>query len=77
MDTYKKKSFKDMLSWRSKNGIFRCFGRQVLDTPEVIAEAGSGRLKMTNQIGLKSLQEIAELLFELGYIKCPFKWLKR
>ena len=62
------KTFKDMLSTRSKNGISRCFGRQTLDSPEIIAEAGSARLKMTNEIGPKSLQEIALALFEFGYI---------
>jgi len=68
--------FRDNLSARSKNGIARCFGRQVLDTtPEVIAAAGPARLRMTNQVGHKTLQEIARLLFEFGYIECPYKWL--
>ena len=30
--------------YRNKNGIARCFGRDVLDKPEVIAEAGSTRV---------------------------------
>jgi hypothetical protein len=45
------KKFKDMLSTRSKNGLSRCFGRQALDTPEIIAEAGIDRLRLTVGIG--------------------------
>jgi len=67
--------FKDSLSARSKNGISRCFGPQYLDTPEVIAEAGSARLQRTNEIGSKSLQEIAELLYNFEYIGCSYGWL--
>ena len=71
---YQHENFKDMLSTRSKNGIARCFGYDVLDTPEVIATAGSTRLRMTPQLGPKSLQEIAELLYDYGYIECSHKW---
>ena len=70
------KTFKDRLSWLSKNGISRCFGRLALDTPEVIVEAGSARLQRTNEIGSKSLQEISELLYDYKYIDDPEKWLK-
>ena len=32
------KTFKDELSIRCINGLARCFGRQTIDTPEVIAK---------------------------------------
>ena len=70
------KTFKELLSTRSKNGISRCFGPQILDTPTVIADAGPARLRRTNQLGPKSLREIAEVLLGLGYIKDPDQWLK-
>ena len=63
------KKFKDMLSTRSKNGLSRCFGKQVLDTPEIIAEAGIDRLRLAVGLGTKSLQEIAFALFRYGFIK--------
>ena len=68
-------NFKDMLSARSRNGIARCFGRDILDTPEIIAEAGSDRLRMTVQLGPKSLQEIAGALHKFGFIGNADKWL--
>ena len=61
-------AFKDSLSTRSKNGLSRCFGSQVLDTPEVIAEAGMARLRLAVGLGHKSLQEIALALYEFCYI---------
>jgi hypothetical protein len=67
--------FKDRLSTRSKNGISRCFGLQVLDTPEIIAKEGVKRLKKTNQLGTVSLEEIANMLYDCGYIESPEKWL--
>jgi hypothetical protein len=57
------KKFKDMLSTRSKNGLSRCFGRQVLNTPAIIAEAGMDRLRLAVGVGTKLLQEITELLY--------------
>ena len=65
-----------MLSTRSKNGLSRCFGRQVLDTPEIIAEAGIDRLRLTVGVGPKSLKEIATYLYELEYIDDIDKWLR-
>ena len=65
-----------MLTTRSKNGLSRCFGRQVLDTPEVIAEGVIDRLRLAVGLGTKSLQEIAFLLFRYGFIKDMEKWLK-
>jgi len=47
----------------------------ILDKPESIARAGSAKLKMNFQAGPKSLQEIAELLYDYGYIECPYEWL--
>ena len=70
------KNFKDMLSTRSKNGLSRCFGRQVLDTPEIIAEAGIDRLRLAVGIGAKSLQEIAFALCKFGCIDDVENWLR-
>jgi hypothetical protein len=69
-------NFADTLSVRSKNGLTRCFGSAVLGRPEVIATADSARLKMTVQLGPKSLREIAERLFQLGYIDDRERWLE-
>jgi hypothetical protein len=68
-------NFKDMLSTRSRNGIARCFGRDALDTPEIIADAGAARLGMTVQLGLKSLREIAFALYCFRYIEDIKDWL--
>jgi hypothetical protein len=46
----------------------------VLDTPEVIAAEGPGRLLMTVQLGPKSIQEIALALYEKGYIDGSGIW---
>jgi len=67
--------FKNCLSARSKNGIPRCFGRQVIDTLEIIAAAGPTRSKMTNELGPKSLREIAEMLYQFGYVECSYEWI--
>jgi hypothetical protein len=69
------KQFKDMLSTRAKNGLSRCFGRQALDTPEVIAEAGMDRLRLAVGLGSKSLQEIAFALCKFECIDDIDKWL--
>ena len=47
------KKFKDELSIRSINGLARCFGRQALDTTEVIAKAGAKRLRRAVGLGRK------------------------
>jgi hypothetical protein len=70
------KKFKSYLSTRSQNGILRCLGRDVLDKPEKIVEAGPARLKRTVQIGPKSIKGIALALFEFGYIDNPEMWLE-
>ena len=70
-------NFKGMLSTRSKNGLSRCFGRQVLDTPEIIAEAGIDRLRLAVGIGPKSLKEIALLLYAFCYIDDVEMWFGR
>ena len=66
--------FADSLSTRSK-GLSRFFGRQVLNTPEIIAEAGIDRLRLAVGIGSKSLQEIAFALCKFGCIDNIRKWL--
>ena len=70
------KQFKDMLSTRAKNGKIGAFGdSDIIHKPGKIA-AGRDRLTLARNIGTKSLQEIAELLYQFGYIQCFEKWLK-
>ena len=74
----KNTSFADSLSTRSKYGLARCFGmygRDIIHKPEVIAEAGMAKLERTVQLGKKSFQEIAEVLYEFGYIDDVERWL--
>ena len=70
------KKFKDELSIRSINGLARCFGRQVLDTPEVIAKAGAKRLRRAVGLGGKSIKEIAEVLYKFGFVDSIDDWLE-
>jgi hypothetical protein len=48
-------------------------GRKALDHPEIIV---TGRSKLYRAVGLgpKSLQEVAELLYEYGYIDDVENW---
>ena len=66
--------FKDSLSIRSRNGLARCFGLQVLDAPEIIA-ARRDRFRLAVGLGHESLKEIAELLHKFGFIGNPDNWL--
>ena len=70
------RKFKDELSIRSINGLARCFGRQALDTPEVIAKAGAKRLHLAIGLGPKSIKEIAIVLNRYEYIDDVERWLK-
>ena len=62
------KTFKDVLSTRSKNGLVGCFGNSdiIYQTEKIVA--GRDKLKLARNIGTKSLREIALALFEFGYI---------
>ena len=75
--TDNKNIFADTISTRSKFGLRRCFGRDMLNHPEEIALAGGTRFKLVVQVGPKSVREIAEGLFKCGYIDCPKKWIDR
>jgi hypothetical protein len=44
--------------------------------PWLIAELGVSELKRSKQLSQDSLQEIAQLLYEFGYIQNPNEWLK-
>lgn len=70
--------FIEALSTRSKNALLRCFGgrEEIFLKPEIIAEAGPSKLKMTNQLGFKSLKEIAGALYKFRYITDLYEWLK-
>jgi hypothetical protein len=69
------KTFAESLSTRSKNGLIGCFGdRDIIYKPEKIA-AGRNRLKLARNIGPKSLNKIALLLFSFCYIDDVNKWL--
>jgi hypothetical protein len=75
MDT--NKTFSDMLSTRSINGLIGCFGDgDIINQPERIA-AGRDKLTRARNIGKKSLQEIALALFKYGFIDDTDKWLKK
>ena len=76
MNPCEKNTFINSLSTRSRNGLARCFGRDKLDTPEIIAEVGMKKLKMTNQLGKMSFREIALALFRFGYIDDVEEWLE-
>ena len=72
MDT----SFKDSLSTRSRNGLIGRFGySDIIYQPEKIA-AGRDKLKLARNIGPKSLREIAEALYKLGYIEDIEYWIR-
>jgi hypothetical protein len=74
MDT--NKTFSDMLSTRSINGLIGCFGDgDIINQPERIA-AGRDRLTLARNIGPKSLREIALALNEFSYIDDIEKWLR-
>ena len=63
------KTFKDMLSTRSKNGLTGAFGDpNIIYQPDRIA-AGRDKLTLARNIGPKSLQEIAEALYLFEYIE--------
>ncbi len=70
------KKFKDELSIRSINGLARCFGRQALDTPQIIAGAGVKRLRLAVGLGSKSIKEIAEVLNKFGFVDSIDEWLQ-
>jgi hypothetical protein len=69
------KKFADEISNWSKEGLSRLFGNDILDKPEVIADIGMAGLKLAIGLGPKSLREIAEALYELGYINEISDWL--
>lgn len=69
------KTFADSLSTRSKNGLKGCFGdNDIICQPERIA-AGREKLTLAMNIGPKSLQEIALLLYTFHYIDDAEKWV--
>jgi hypothetical protein len=73
------KTFADMLSTRSKNGLVGCLGdRDIINQPERIA-AGRDKLTRARNIGSKSLKEIAFNLSKYGFIKYiePYKGLNK
>jgi hypothetical protein len=72
MDT----KFTNSLTTRAKNGLTGAFGdSNIIYQPERIA-AGRDKLTLARNIGKKSLQEIAEALYEFGYIDDIEKWLR-
>ena len=74
MDT--NKTLDDELSTLSKNGLSLLYGRDILKDPKFVAEIGMDGLKMPFFVlGPKALQEIAEALYEFGYINDPDKWI--
>jgi hypothetical protein len=73
----KQNAFAKALSSNSRNGLIIHFDNwKIIFQPWLIAGHGGQRLESSKHLPLNSLQEIAELLYEFGYIKCPFKWIK-
>jgi hypothetical protein len=70
-------AFADALSNKCRNELIVHFNNwEIIYQPRIIALVGYSCLKRTKHLSLDSLHEIAELLHEFGYIKCPYKWLK-
>jgi len=70
------KTFKDMLSTRSKNGLTGAFGDpDIIFQPERVA-AGREKLTLARNVGRKSLHEIASNLYKFGCIDDIEKWLR-
>ena len=69
------KTFAEDLSDWTKAGLIRLYGKDILNKPEIIAALGMPCLKDAIGLGPKSLREIAEVLFGLGYIDDPDQWL--
>jgi hypothetical protein len=70
-------TFADALSSKCRNGLIIHFRDwRIIHQPSIIARTGCSGLRRTKYLSQESLQEIAELLHEFGYIKCPYKWLK-
>jgi hypothetical protein len=70
-------TFADALSSKCRNGLILHFNNwEIIHQPRIIAGVGCSNLKRAQNLSPDSLREIAELLHEFGYIKCPYKWLK-
>lgn len=71
------RAFADALSSKSRNGLIIHFKDwKIIYQPKIIAGARCSCIKCATHLSQDSLHEIAELLHEFGYIKCPYKWLK-
>ena len=61
-------TFKEALSTLSRNGLARCFGEEILETPEKIAAAGSAWLTMTAQLGPKPCRKLQSCYMTMGIL---------
>ncbi len=70
-------AFAKALSSNSRNGLIIHFDNwKIIYKPWVVAELGVRELRHSKHLSLKSIEEIAELLYEFGYIKNPQTWLR-
>ncbi len=70
-------SFGEKISGPCLTGLIICFGSwEIIYQPKRIALEGISKLKETEYLSSKSLQELAEALYEDGYIECPYEWIK-
>ena len=70
-------SFGEKISGPCLTGLIICFGSwEIIYQPKRIALEGISKLKNAEYLNSKSLEELAEALYEDGYIECPYEWLK-
>ena len=73
----KQSVFAEALSSKSRNELIIHFKNwKIIHQPELIARTRCSGLKCSRLLSQDSLHEIAEVLHEFGYIKCPYKWLE-
>ena len=70
-------SFGEKISGPCLTGLIFSFGSwEIIYQPKRIAFEGISKLKNSEYLNSESLQELAEALYEAGYIECPNEWIK-
>ena len=70
--------FEQALSVRSKNALMGYFkDRSIFANPEKIVLAGRDKILSLQNIGIKNIKEIAQALYQSGYIDYDDPWLDR
>ena len=69
--------FAEKLSGPCITGLIICFGSwDIIHQPRKIALEGINKFKRAGFLSAKSLEELAETLYEEGHIVSPGEWLK-